>query len=92
MFKSYLLIAGRNIVKHKYFSIINVLGLAFGMSFSLLLITFYSYVSSFDDFHTKKDRIYRVISTVHNKGEDPIEFASAPAALAEQLQNHAGGI
>jgi putative ABC transport system permease protein len=92
MFKSYLKIAVRNIVKHKYFSIINVLGLALGMSFSLLLISFYSYVSSFDDFHTKKERIYRVISTMQKKGGDRVEFASAPAALAARLHDQAAGI
>src|SRR6478736_733694 len=38
MLKNYVLIASRNLVKHKFFTIINVLGLAVGMSMALLLI------------------------------------------------------
>lgn len=91
MFESYLKVAIRNIVKHKYFSIVNALGLALGMSFSLLLITFYAYISSFDDFHTKKERIYRVISTLQ-KGVDREDFASAPAALTRKLQEQSVNI
>ena len=39
MLKSYFLIATRSLAKHKFFTSINVLGLAIGMSVSLLLIT-----------------------------------------------------
>lgn len=91
MFKNYLIVALRNISRHKYFSIINAFGLALGMSFSLLLLSFYSYVSSFDDFHTQKERVYRVISTLERGGEKT-EFASAPLALKYQLQNESVGI
>lgn len=92
MFKSYLKVAIRNIVKYKYFSIVNVLGLSLGMSFSLLLITFYVFISSFDDFHTKKENIYRVITTLQKGTADPKDFASAPAALAKSLQDRSAGI
>lgn len=75
--------------KHKYFSIINAFGLALGMSVSLLLISFYSYVSSFDDFHTQRQHIYRIISTMEN-GLDREELASAPLSLAGRLNELAG--
>lgn len=91
MFKSYLKLAARNIAKHKYFSLINAIGLALGMSVSLLTISFYSFVSSFDDFHTRKGSIYRVISTME-KGGDKEQLASAPASLANRLHNESGGI
>src|SRR5688572_9141284 len=91
MFKSYLKIAVRNIAKHKYFSLINAFGLALGMSVSLLLISFYSYVSSFDDFHTQRESIYRIISTM-DKGGDRKVFASVPSSLANRLQNEFEGI
>jgi hypothetical protein len=64
MLKSYFNVALRNIARHKAFSILNIFGLALGMSVSLLLISFYAYVSSFDDFHTKKQNIYRIISAL----------------------------
>ena len=89
MLRSYFKVALRNIARHKSFSILNAFGLALGMSVSLLLISFYAYVSSFDDFHTQKKNIYRVISTLE-KGLRRDDLASAPAALLEKLHNDTG--
>jgi ABC-type antimicrobial peptide transport system permease subunit len=91
MFKSYLKIAARNIARYKYFSFINAFGLALGMSVSLLLISFYAYVSSFDDFHTREKSIYRIIST-REKGGDKEELATVPSALAARMQHETAGI
>ena len=91
MFKSYLKVAARNIARYKYFSLINAFGLALGMSVSLLLISFYSYVSSFDDYHTRKESIYRIISTM-DKGGDREELASVPSSLATSMQHETAGI
>jgi putative ABC transport system permease protein len=91
MLKSYLKVALRNIARHKSFSVLNALGLALGMSVSLLLISFYAYVSSFDDFHTKRGNIYRVISTLKTSARRD-DLASAPAALAKKLQHDNAGI
>jgi putative ABC transport system permease protein len=91
MFKSYLKIAIRNLIKHKYFSLVNAIGLAMGMSVSLLVISFYVYVSSFDDFHVQKENIYRIISTLE-KGVSREEMASSPAVLAERLRAEYTGI
>ena len=86
MLKNYFLIASRNLVKHKFFTIINVLGLAVGMSISLLLIALLSFLWTYDDFHENKNNIYRIIS----KTDDHVtnkEFASAPAILGDRLKN-----
>lgn len=84
MLGSYLKIALRLFSRHTFFSFVNALGLALGMSFSLLLISFYSYIISFDDFHTKKANIYRVITAKEN-GDTKELFASAPPALRHNL-------
>lgn len=60
MFKNYLKIAFRNIIKHKGFSIINIVGLAIGIACSILILLFVTYELSYDKFHEKADRIYRV--------------------------------
>jgi len=86
MLKSYFKIALRNIIRHRLFTLLNVFGLAMGMSVSLLLISFYAYVSSFDDFHRQKENTYRVITTL-DQGLDKNDYASAPTALAMRLQN-----
>src|SRR5690606_16395369 len=67
MLRNYFQVALRNIARHKVFSILNAVGLALGMSVSLLLISFYVYVSSFDDFHTKNKDIYRVVPIARRK-------------------------
>jgi putative ABC transport system permease protein len=90
MLKSYLLIASRSLAKHKFFTIINVLGLAIGMSVSLLFIAMITFVSTYDEFHENKDRIYRVISKT-NLGDNQ-EFARTPQPLAEKLKSEYPGI
>ncbi len=90
MLKSYFLIATRSLAKHKFFTSINVLGLAIGMSISLLLITLITFVATFDDFHVNKDRIYRVISKTNVLNNR--EFARTPLPLAENLQSEYPGI
>jgi putative ABC transport system permease protein len=83
--KNYFVVASRGLYRQKYFTIVNVTGLAVGMSVSLLLITMIAFVSTYDNFHANKDRIYRVIAS-YNKGEREFNMASAPAMLADRLK------
>jgi ABC-type antimicrobial peptide transport system permease subunit len=62
MFKNYLIIAWRNILKHKVFSFINVIGLTIGLSASFIIGLMIYYDCTFDDFHKDGERIYRVVS------------------------------
>jgi len=91
MLQSYFKVALRNMARHRLFTLLNAFGLAMGMSVSLLLISFYSFVSSFDDFHAQQDNIYRVITTL-DKGVSNADYASAPPALAKKLQDEYTGI
>ncbi len=60
MLRNYLKIAYRNLLKNKVFSLINILGLAIGMAACLLILQYVRFELSYDDFHEKGDRIYRV--------------------------------
>jgi putative ABC transport system permease protein len=60
MIRSYLKLAFRNILKQKGTSIINVLGLAIGIACSILILLFVAYELSYDRYHEKGDRIYRL--------------------------------
>src|SRR5688572_23198979 len=91
IFKNYLTIAGRNIIRHKFFTVLNVLGLAIGMSISLLLIAMLSFIWTYDEFHENKDRVYRVITKVDDQ-RTLREFATAPAVLADQISNNLTGV
>ncbi|HEY2725561.1 MAG TPA: ABC transporter permease, partial [Parafilimonas sp.] len=64
MFKNYLKTAWRTLWKNKIFSVINVLGLAIGISASLVIYLIASYDTSFDKFEKDRDRIYRVVWTL----------------------------
>src|SRR5688572_28334657 len=79
---NYLIVAIRNLARQKYFTLINVAGLAIGMSVSLLFVTLFISVTEYDEFHTNKQNIYRVITTRDDK-----TFASAPEPLAIKIKS-----
>lgn len=60
MIKNYFKIAWRNLVRSKVFSAINILGLALGLTAFLLLTLYIKDELSYDRFHEKGERIYRV--------------------------------
>jgi putative ABC transport system permease protein len=60
MFKNYFNVAVRNILKHKFFSGINILGMTIGVTACLLIILYISDELSYDQFHANADRIYQV--------------------------------
>jgi putative ABC transport system permease protein len=60
MLKNHLKIAFRNIKKHKAFSVINIIGLAVGITCSVLIWLFVSHERSYDRFHEKANRIFRL--------------------------------
>ncbi|MCZ6705415.1 MAG: ABC transporter permease [Bacteroidetes bacterium] len=90
MFRNYLLVAVRNIRKHKGFSTVNIVGLALSMSVALLILTFIRDQGSFDSFHPNADRIYRITSQV-NQPMAKYHMATSPAPLGPELvQQHSG--
>ncbi|MEO7991731.1 MAG: ABC transporter permease [Chryseolinea sp.] len=66
MLGSYVKTSGRNIMRHKFFSFINIIGLAIGMSVAVLMLSVLLEMLSYDNFHEKGDRIYRVISKMEH--------------------------
>lgn len=62
MFKNYLLTAYRNMLKKKLLTSINILGLATGLTCTVLILFWISSELSFDTFHKNRENIYRVMS------------------------------
>ncbi|HZK62776.1 MAG TPA: ABC transporter permease [Puia sp.] len=60
MLKNYLLIAFRNLRRNKVFSSINLMGLSIGMASAILILLWIQNEVSFDRFHAKKDRLYKM--------------------------------
>ena len=84
MLRNHWIIAWRNLMRHRLHTAINLAGLGLGMAFCLLAWRFASQEWSFDRFHGKGDRIYRVYMeiTLPEMGKvasaDMIELAFAP--------------
>lgn len=62
MIKNLLLIAIRNFQKDKWYSLLNVLGLTIGITFSLFLIFYVKDELDYDRYHEKADRICRIVT------------------------------
>ncbi len=69
MVRNYLKIAGRQLLKNKGFSVINIAGLAIGMASAILILLWIQNERSYDSFHEKKDRIYEVWNRVAFEGK-----------------------
>jgi len=89
MLHNYFVSATRNLAKQRFFTIINVVGLATGMSVSLLVLALLSFLQTYDDFQVNRDRVYRVTTHV-NSNEYNDDFASCPSALYEKLSGFKG--
>ena len=93
MIYSYLKVTSRNLLKHKTFSTINVLGLAISMSVCLLIVLLIVDQKSYDRFHTNSDRIYRVITEMDPiRGNPPIQYATSPSKIGSILKDEYEGI
>ena len=82
MIKSNIKIAIRSLLKHKIFSFINILGLAVGITACFLIFLYVSFETSFDNFHSKRDRIYRVVADVKTPTETiESSWVTSPVAI-----------
>jgi putative ABC transport system permease protein len=84
MFKNYLKIALRNLLKNKVYSLINILGLAIGLATSLLITLYVVNEWSYDRFNEHADRTYRVVQTMESESRTE-EQASTPFPLAPTI-------
>jgi len=79
MIKNYLRVALRNLWRHKGFSFLNIMGLTIGMSACFLIFLYVKFELSYDDFHSKGDRIYRIVTDIVNPSETLHFSVAAPA-------------
>src|SRR6185369_2802067 len=86
MFKSYLKIAGRNLLKNKLYSGINIFGLSIGLTCCLAIGLYIQDEFSYDRFHPRSTDIYRVIEHQKILGVD-YDLAITPGKLGPALKN-----
>jgi len=86
MLKNYIKIAFRNLIKHKLYTGINVIGLSLGLGISILLFIFIQNEFSFDKFHDKGDHIARVLWEEEVQPGEVSVSASAPMAAPNAIK------
>src|ERR1044072_2742302 len=87
MIKSYFKIAWRNMMRHKAYSGINILGLSIGIAACLLILQYVSYELSYENFQVNKDRIYRVRQDRFDKGKISTQWAAGAYAVGNSFKD-----
>ncbi|HEY9048971.1 MAG TPA: ABC transporter permease [Ohtaekwangia sp.] len=82
MFSNYFKVAFRNILKYKFFSFINIIGMTIGVSACLLIILYVSDELSFDKFHSKADRMYQMALHGRIAGQEIYTSTTCPPMAA----------
>ncbi len=79
--------AFRSLIRNRNYTIINIAGLAVGIAVCMMIFIIIQYQTSFDDFHPKKDRIYRVLTESHHADAGNITYAkNVPFPLPANLK------
>lgn len=84
MFRNYFVTAFRYLWKQKGFSIINLVGLSIGLCVCYFALTFVAFELSYDNYHEKSDRIFRLVTDVETpNGKD---YLSTTATMAPAIK------
>jgi putative ABC transport system permease protein len=87
MLKNYFKTAYRNLWRNKNYTTINIAGLACGIAVCLVIFIIVQFELSFDKFHAKKDRIYRVLTEYHHADATEIFYgAGVPRPMPTGLR------
>ncbi len=84
MFKNLIKTAVRHMLKHIGYSILNIIGLTLGITSALFLIIYVADEVSYDSYHEKADRIYRVSTTI-KEPDDQFTWISAQIPFGPQV-------
>ncbi len=80
-----LLVALRNFRKDKWYSLLNILGLTIGITFSLFLIFYVKDELNYDRYHKNADNLYRINSYIKEPEKDEMKLCITQAILASTL-------
>ncbi len=86
MLKNYLTATIRNLRKHKFYSAINIVGLAIGMAAGFLILQYVYHELTYDDFFENRENIYRVQTNRFNQGEMTTQWAAGAAGAGLRMK------
>ena len=88
MIRNYLISISRYISRNTAFTVINVLGLATGIMACMLITQYVLHEFSYDNFHEKKNNLYRVQLDRYDKGELSTQWASGAAGIGPDFKSN----
>lgn len=91
MFKSYLIIAIRNLYKNKLYSVINIVGLGTAMAICVVAYVNYQFSQSFNTFHERADEIY-MVNAYNFRNERRQDYTGVPTPLAPAIARDIPGV
>jgi len=91
MYLNYLKIAWRSLQKNRLYSSINVIGLAIGIAVSTIIMLYVIDELSYDKWHSKSDRIFRV-AHIRNTSGITLHEASTPMYLGSLIKNNISNV
>ncbi len=86
MIRNYFITALRNLIRHKSFTIINMIGLTVGLSTSIFIMIWIRDEVTYDRFNKDIDQIYEVFENQTYSADKIYTFAATPGPLAEGLR------
>ncbi|MFT4152872.1 ABC transporter permease [Parafilimonas sp.] len=81
MIKNYLKTAWRNLVSNKFYSILNISGLAIGLATGIMLLFWVQHEFSYDKFNPDAQHIYRINSSYKASEGGNTVWGTSPAPL-----------
>src|SRR5690349_21296607 len=85
MFRNYLKVAWRNLMKSKIFSFINIIGLSVGLTCCMLITIYLVNELSYDKYHKDIDRLYQLGTVFVGSGKEE-KTPNTPAPMAGAMK------
>lgn len=85
MLRNYFLVAYRTLLRYKAYTTLNVLGLSLGLTCGILIFQVLKFQLSYDGYHSRKDRIYRVMTDFYSDGVG--HSGGVPTPMGQALRN-----
>src|SRR3569833_1365671 len=85
MIKNYLKVAFRNLFRNKFFSVINILGLALGMACSILILLWVQNELSVDGYHENGKNLYAIIERQYYDNKVTGQY-NLPGVIANEMK------
>ena len=92
MFKNYLIVAVRNLVRQRLYAAITIFGLSLGLAGCLMIGSFLVHEWSFDRFHKDADKIYQVLVNLYDRQGNSRWSVLHPFAMMENFKKSVPGI